>query len=564
MAYYFDTMKTEDSEKLREMLVKLYGNNAKITSNMATAYSQIFLLKNAINVIYSTDMSQLKSVMGYISYNGPGGIISWTSEGFASSTVKLGIVQNGIINKVDSGVYLDNSHSYLDFRKQCDWMNDNVITNREIYKIIFLNVIDSYTKEYNQYYHQYFSLIVNVMNQNYNGINGRYLIGIKPYLTSINDLIEFVRDNGNDDDIIAFIGTRTNKEREAIQQYLVDYEKLLFVVFPNEGEYSHSNIINIGYIPNNYVDVVIGYHYFKYIEDYLIIYDDTDSPNSIIVNAIIKTLHHTASKYEKVKYKKNDNITEIVDYIKTNYSEGIAILTLIHKDVELLLKEMYEQGLDSETYPVTMLDILFAFIADSSNSTIYNGHYFIGSYTYKEEDSENKIMVDFLSATYGSPKILATQESMNIYAVLRFLQSAVESSNSIDIKTVKDEIYRTTLDLPQGEKISISSTNMATSGMHLFRCNDENDYEVILESPGLSDAFPLSRNDETVTSIQYTYDYSLSSDKRVADVYAIGLLISQEHDYAYFLLNRYVEKMNGEGGYNGKKYVFILFFIVFF
>lgn len=284
------------------------------------------------------------------------------------------------------------------------------------------------------------------------------------------------------------------------------------------------------------------------------------SPNLVIINTMEKSFNRTRAKYEEISYKKNDNITLIVDYIKTNYTEGVAIFTLIHKNVEILLKEMYDQGLSSDTYPVTMLDILFAFVADASDSSIYEGHYFIGSYTYKEEDDQNTIMIDFLKSSYGEPKILATQESMNIYAVLRFLYSAVESINSIEIKSLKDEIYRTTLDLPQGE-ISISSTNMAMSGMHLFQCDGSNDYNVILESPGLSDSFPLSRNDDTVLSIQYTYDYSLSNEKRVADVYAIGLLIDANYDENYFLLSRFVEKMNGKGGNNGRKYVYIIIYI---
>lgn len=282
MSYYFNTMKTEQSTQLSEALTKLYGNKFVITSNMAVAYSQVFLLKSAINVIYSTDINQLKSVMGYVSYNGPGGIISWTSEGSASSTVELGIVKAGVIDKVDSGVFLDTAYSYLDLTKHCDWDSGNTVTNREVYKIIFLHVIDSYTKEYDQYYHQYFSLMVSLMNQNYGGINDRYLIGVKPYLYSIEDLVEFVRDNGKDDDIIAFLGTRTNKEREAIQQYLLEYNKLLFVVFPYEGEYSNENVINVGYTPSNYVDVIIGYHYQK-TSNFVIIYDPTDSYIYIII-----------------------------------------------------------------------------------------------------------------------------------------------------------------------------------------------------------------------------------------------------------------------------------------
>lgn len=99
------------------------------------------------------------------------------------------------------------------------------------------------------------------MNDDYNGIDGHYLKAVKPLLHSIDEMIDYIKKVGSDPQVLAFIGTSTNEEREKIHPYLLEYNKLLFSVFAVEGEQSYQNIIQFGRMPHHYMNKVIGYHY---------------------------------------------------------------------------------------------------------------------------------------------------------------------------------------------------------------------------------------------------------------------------------------------------------------
>lgn len=95
MGYYFDSVAENDEKRyFRNNITALYAgyDNLKFTSQMALSFSNVYLMKNAIELVYTDDYSSLKSVFGNIKFDGPGGILQWTSDGFASGAVKLGIV----------------------------------------------------------------------------------------------------------------------------------------------------------------------------------------------------------------------------------------------------------------------------------------------------------------------------------------------------------------------------------------------------------------------------------------------------------------------------------------
>lgn len=246
-------------------------------------------------------------------------------------------------------------------------------------------------------------------------------------------------------------------------------------------------------------------------------------------------------------------LSDTWDYIKGNYSEA-AIFSIINKNVEYLL-ELIDDDDKSEDYPVTMLDIMCAFVTFSKNPKIYKNHYFISSFTYKIESDKNNLFNTLLSAKYGEPKYISNSASLNIYAVLMLLKESIKITYSAEADILKDELYRTRIDLPDGT-LSINSKNVALVNIYLFQCNNNSDYSIIIYPPGYYDTFVLS-NSMDVTSIQYNYDFSISDEKVPVNVYPIGLYINDEDDSIYYLLTSYVELMNANDGCNGKFYVYI-------
>lgn len=228
---------------------------------MAIAYSQPFLIRNGLNVVYDSSYDILKSAIAYGSYDGPGGKLQYNTESYATGTIKLGqIDENGVIVLINTQNYLEQTNSYSDMSAVCNW-DTGKKEMRDIYKVIFLFIRTKDYEIYDQYYSQYFSLMISLVNMNYGGINNHILIARQPYLSTLDDLIEYVKNNANDSSIIAFFGTTANIEREKIHPYLVENKKLLFSVLPTEGEQSLSHVIQFGRIPSLYVSKMYGYFY---------------------------------------------------------------------------------------------------------------------------------------------------------------------------------------------------------------------------------------------------------------------------------------------------------------
>lgn len=170
---------------------------------------------------------------------------------------------DGTIGIQDLATYIEPTHSFIDLSRECKWQS-SLDTTRQVYKIVYLTIFTDSSDLYAYSYNQYFSLVVAIMNDDYNGIDGRYLKAVKPLLHSIEEMIEYVQEVGNDPEVIAFMGTSNNEERERIHPYLLQYNKLLFSVYAVEGEQSYQNIIQFGRMPHHYMNKVFGYHYTNY------------------------------------------------------------------------------------------------------------------------------------------------------------------------------------------------------------------------------------------------------------------------------------------------------------
>lgn len=107
---------------------------------------------------------------------------------------------------MESTRYINPTPSFIDYQRVCDWKTGEIL-NKQIYKIVFLNIYNEKTKIYDKYYANYFSIMIDLMNGLYNGINNHQVIGIEPLIRDINEMIQYVIEHHNDDEIIAYLGT---------------------------------------------------------------------------------------------------------------------------------------------------------------------------------------------------------------------------------------------------------------------------------------------------------------------------------------------------------------------
>lgn len=488
----------------------------------------------------------------YTSIDGPAGKLSWNSEGYLEATTELGIIQNdGSIILNNANRYLNPSYSFINMSVVCDWKT-GIIEERSIYKVILLNIYDPDNDAYDSSYSQYLQLMVSVMNDIENGVNGHVLKGIKPNLRSIDELEEYVKNNGNDNELLAFFGTKTNEERERIHKYLVEYKKLLFSIFPCEGEQSLKNVIQIGRIPAHYTSTTFGYFY-KRTKQYAILFNPNDN-QSIGISEYLDTFCKTFETMNCTKYeiKNEDDIDEFYEDLEINYPDGCGIFSIIQSNIKILLEKM-NGTYTSDDYPVIMLDIISSHFL---NSEISKGHYFITSYVHSYDYILNNLMIKYFNNIYGEDVYLATEVSINIYNALKLLVLGVKSCNSIEADTLREEIYRTTTDVSDNE-MTISSRNIRILRIFLVQFNGI-DYDIIINPTNSLDVFPLSYLlNENKT--QFEYDYSISDEIQEATISEIGFYVHRKAESLYFLADMYINIKNSEGGINGIPYVLLYY-----
>lgn len=514
---------------------------------MAIAYSQPFLIRNGLNVIYNSKFELLKSAIVYGSYNGPGGKLQYNTESYTTGTIKLGQVDaNGVIQLISTQNYLSPTVSFANMSSICNW-NTGKREDRDIYRVVFLFIRTDDYELYDQYYSQYFSLMIALVNMNYGGINNHILVGTQPYLSSLDELVDFVKNNANDTGIIAFFGTTSNIEREKIHPYLISSKKLLFNVIPTEGEQSLSHVIQMSRIPTLYVSKMYGYFYKEEPKCSILYYERLPEKAFIAEHFYRYGQQFEIIHCEKYPVNTTADIVNFTIHLNETAPDGTVLFTLLLTDHELLLQTLYDNEYYSDKYPVVILDGLVESVLYAKNTTIYKGHYFLTQFS--AFDPSYGSFYTFIENQFGNKNEIATEVSMNIYSALLYLRAGVEAINGYEATSLRDELYRASVTIVGGAS-SISSRNIANGRTYLCKCDGKGSMEIILQPSTNYDIFPLSPL-FSEDGLQWEYDFSVSDEKKLAAVYPVGFYCKGEDESQFFLVDIYEKFLNSKGGNNG-------------
>lgn len=414
------------------------------------------------------------------SIEGPGGRVEWNSQGNINCELHLGRI-NGTskaIELVSTSLYIEQTNAYMDIKKRCTWL-DGSDTTTQFFEIVFLYVTDDYFAAYIDEYTNY----ANVMIANFNnddGINKRLLQGIIQTFDNINALKTYVEKNANDSNILAFIGTTTNEERDAIDDILVKYEKLLFSVHPSEGERCYENIIQVGRYPNHYAIATASFawHYSDSRKCAIVVADSNFTKNigEMIYQTILTVKLMNCSSYTITDNYVIDNFTTDI----TNYTDdNMVIFALLGGKIDELLGNMLEKGLKSDTYTVISLDSLPTFVTTEDDR--WKGHYILTSYLYTTENDANDVLVKTFSTAFGNSDRLLNEHSINMYSALTMLKTAYEQSTQKVLSEIKRQLNQMTSSLPIGT-ISVTSDNCFTNFYLIMQVNDTFGFEMKLSN----------------------------------------------------------------------------------
>lgn len=221
---------------------------------MAVAYMSIELFANVIEIARDVDQATITNMILYSqSIDGPGGSIEWNDQGYINSKLHLGRINatsETITIETDS-LYIQGTNAFDDVRVRCDWLSGEPDVY-DYYQVVFIYVTDDYFVDYVDDYSDYANIMVDNFNQA-GGINDRLLQMIMKIFNSIEEMVEYVKENVYNENILVFFGTNTNEQRDALDDILNEGEKLLFSIHPSEGERCYQNIIQVGRYPNHYV-----------------------------------------------------------------------------------------------------------------------------------------------------------------------------------------------------------------------------------------------------------------------------------------------------------------------
>lgn len=414
------------------------------------------------------------------SIEGPGGRVEWNSQGNINCELHLGKV-NGTkeeIELVSTSLYIEQTNAYMDIKKRCTWL-DGTDTITEFYEIVFLYVTDDYFKDYIDEYTNY----ANVMIANFNnddGINRRLLQGIIQAFDTIKALKEYVEKNANNSNILAFFGTTTNAERDAISDILVKYDKLLFSVHPSEGERCYENIIQVGRYPNHYAIATASFawHFSPSRKCAIVVADSNYTKNigDMIYQTILTVELMNCSIYPITDDYKIDNFTTDI----TNYTDdNMIIFTLLGGKIDELLGNMKYNNLTSDVYTVVSLDSLPTFVTTEDDRWV--GHYILTSYLYTEENDANDVLVKTFSTAFGNSDKLLNEHSINMYSALTMLKNAYEQSTQKVLSEIKRQLNQLTLSLPIGT-VSVNSDNCFSNFYAIMQINETFGFEIKLSN----------------------------------------------------------------------------------
>lgn len=448
---------------------------------MALGYISMMLLGNAVILARSDNRATINQMIVYeSSIPGPGGNVEWNSQGTVSSQLYIGRVRNETesVEMILESSYVMSTNAYTDISIQCSWI-DGLVINKAYFNVVFLYINDNYIGHYLNYYKLYASILTDYLNMK-DGIINKLLKPTVKVFTTIPEMKKYVEENSDDENLLAYFGTSTNAERDALANILVEKKKILFSIHPSEGERCYSNIIQVGRVPNHYAFSAMAtiWQYCAEKKAAIVMCDNQ------FCKDVGEALAITADTFKEIDYIRLyvnstftlDNVTDIIKDIKCT---RMMIFTILGKDVNDMLQLMIDKSMDPTVYTVISMDTLSEWI----DPDLWYEHVVYTSYTRDSRTSqENEIFINDFTSKFGNNSNLLNEHTLNLYTSLMILKTIYEQASDYSYEEIKRQLKGLTVTLPVGD-IQVRDDMVCSNSYVLIKMNDHNgNYEIILQT----------------------------------------------------------------------------------
>lgn len=192
------------------------------------------------------------------------------------------------------------------------------------------------------------------------------------------------------------------------------------------------------------------------------------------IQPVTDTIYYNS---RNIKTKLNDTINELLPVAE---KEPIIIITCLGDETIEFLKTYNSSDLniDKSKFPIIITDYNQDMYNEESQQ-LFKGHYASKIYDRKADYPENIALQNLINTYKGSAEKNINQRFILMYDIFQFLAYAIVNAENDTTVAVKQKMYNSQIDLPDGPK-SLYPTNYATSHSIVFHFGANEDEDDIV------------------------------------------------------------------------------------
>lgn len=467
--------KTDETTSYLQLAKDIGDINYHPTEYDVVIYITTVFVMQTLSESPSTKVSDVRSQLYKTSISSTLGVISLSEDNQVTDSINVATVDensNLVYKSTITQTWQTNPYrltmNILEY-EYCDWKNN---IGSEQYKDIEL-----------------FGVILPIEKANmYDGIS--FLDAIITATVKVNadggvlgkelDLVVF--NDGNDPIIAAkrlreyyqkykatiYFGGWTTDIRNALHEVALELDLLLFYPNDYEGYECHYNGLYMG-TPNTAYYYITTWILENQKDTLILLYTSTDYSKSL-ANTFIKELGYYSIEFD---YQfsipiDNDDLTSVLDIVKTVAPSGAMIVSTLEGDSALLLvSQMKENQMDSSLYPVLSKNIDNIQIEDLGADMV--GHYSIFSFNGKGSTNEVEAIIkssveDLVSLFTYLPQFVTN--TARAYSMVLIASNLVNTAQSTNFTIIKPFVYTVKTITPVGV-VEFAANNHASVSMSI-------------------------------------------------------------------------------------------------
>lgn len=454
LTYYWNGSYHETIEAFRKYYSKLMDDEYPTVNSIALYYNMVFTWIYAMTLSASTQPS---NYLPYLFHQILDRLVIKPYEiytnGMGQSVLSILRIENRQSVFVSDSMFAQEAKVFNNGSYYCNLNNNPPISQSIFYTIgVLFNIHDPEgLKRLDE-----IDLIINLVNQD-GGINGRLLVSnYTGYDGDPQHIVKAAKELMYDKNLLCFIGGTSKAERDAMDDWLIDVDKLMFSIYPSTAEVNYRNIIQVASIPNTLIN-----------DQFFISLDRCDVITILAMNQNIQKeyLHYLDTLTNFYELKMNDVITfdnltlEIEDFepILSKINDSFAdshdkrkcVISLVGDNTDNLI-QAFAESYTTNDWRFLIYDFSITYYLNSKDGTKYENHFIGTPYYSLNTFTANIVMRNNIDNYKGNSMLLLNEYSVSDYNAMLLVKFAMDGQTDVSATTIKTNLYYASIEAPTG------------------------------------------------------------------------------------------------------------------